>query len=362
MPVEPHVTVLGSRGASSRYGGFEDLVDQLVRGFERDGIPCCAPGIDDRFETPIPRILDRITARSKGRNVLKTLLHSWRIADEPRRTVLVVNTGNILAGLLLRRRHRVIVHLDGLEWRRRKWGPVARLVHRVSHEIALRSGLALVADSNAIADQVAPRARRGRPAVITYGGCSACKDTGAERLSRARPASGYLLMVGRPVPENQQLLVIRAHLAVHRDSQLKIAAHRDERSRYWSQVEALAAGSARVDLLGGVYEQDRLCELYRGARLVIHGHSVGGTNPSLVLALSHGCLVLAHDNPFNREVLGAMGEYWSDQDDLQLLFDSIHRLRCGLSAEEIRHVRTRYDWEDVYRRYKQLLLGGDPSV
>jgi hypothetical protein len=103
-----------------------------------------------------------------------------------------------------------------------------------------------------------------------------------------------------------------------------------------------------VQLVGSIYDRERLCELYMGARGVIHGHTVGGTNPALVDALSHGCPVFAHANPYNKEVVGAGSPMWSDVGELEHFFSADQEPIASVDAREYTN---RYNWADVTNRY-----------
>ena len=123
---------------------------------------------------------------------------------------------------------------------------------------------------------------------------------------------------------------------------------------YTRRVESLA--DARVRLLGGVWDQELLDQLYTGALVYHHGHSVGGTNPSLLRAIGAGTAVDAFDVSFNREVLGEAGRYWSDADDVAGLVDSAEAdpaAQLERGARSLERARL-YDWDEVADRYEAL--------
>jgi glycosyltransferase involved in cell wall biosynthesis len=126
---------------------------------------------------------------------------------------------------------------------------------------------------------------------------------------------------------------------------------------YVNRVRAEASDDARVRLLGSVWDQDLLDELYANASSYIHGHSVGGTNPSLLRAMGHGTPVLAYDVEFNREVLGARGQFFRDAGQLAKLVswaeDRPHEAHEVAERLKLR-VRERFDWDEVASSYGRL--------
>ena len=125
-------------------------------------------------------------------------------------------------------------------------------------------------------------------------------------------------------------------------------------NEYTALVESLA--DDRVRLLGGVWDQELLDQLYAGARVYYHGHSVGGTNPSLLRAIGAGAAVDAFDVSFNREVLGGAGRYWRTPQDVADLVTSAEA-EPAAQVERGRLSRERaslYDWDEVALRYEAL--------
>ena len=123
---------------------------------------------------------------------------------------------------------------------------------------------------------------------------------------------------------------------------------------YTARIESLADG--RVRLLGGLWDQDLLDALYSGALVYYHGHSVGGTNPSLLRAIGAGAAVDAFDVSFNREVLGKAGRYWTTPDDVAALVVSAESDVEAQTArgEESRKRAALYDWDEVASGYEAL--------
>src|SRR5690606_17524766 len=122
------------------------------------------------------------------------------------------------------------------------------------------------------------------------------------------------------------------------------------------RIETLAAGDPRVRLLGGVWDQELLDQLYAGALTYLHGHSVGGTNPSLLRAIGGGTATIAYDVGFNREMLGANGRYFGSAADVGA---RVHEAEqdpeaCELRGKALAERARAYDWDDVADGYERL--------
>ena len=338
--------ILGARGVPNRHGGFEALAEHLLRNCAHSGIECEVVGNRDR---PVSStVIGRITSLTGFRS-LETPLRTWSQRYRALRhdVVLVVNPINVLTALFVQNcGRRVLLHMDGMEEMRQKWGPVARRTHSVARQIAIRSSLELVTDSKAIQDWYHREFQRGS-IFIPYGGCQHAEKDQAHSWSEEE-VDDYFLVVARPEPENQVYEVCSAFLSSTSPWRLIVVGAPAHPTRYWKRLHRLVGDSPRIQLAGSIYDRDRLCGLYMGCRGVIHGHTVGGTNPSLVDALSHGCPVFAHGNPYNKEVVGDSSPTWDNEDELRDFFSANLDPRATVDVQEF---ISRYNWTDVTQQY-----------
>jgi len=344
------IWIIGCRGLPARYGGFETLAEHLAIGLGERGLDVCVIGTNDRTQqrSAIARLLKRF-----GLQAAATPILTW--TSRPRvqsgDSVLVLNPVNVWTALWLQRRGaRVLLHMDGMEHLRSKWGPVARSVHRLARRTAIHSSLTLIADSREIQRIFLDEFGR-ETEYVAYGGCDCAEaDTNHRWSSTAQEAS--FLVMARPEPENQVLEICRAFSSTVADARLLVVGGPARPNDYWRQIELVVAADPRIKLLGPVWDRDRLCHLMMTTRAYIHGHTVGGTNPSLVDVLSHGTPVLAHDNAFNREVALDQTEYWSGGAELTA------RLQQNIDTEGTRRAapaQSIRSWGDVVDRYLALL-------
>lgn len=338
--------ILGTRGVPNQHGGFEALAEHLLNGYTKMGTECLVIG--NRDPDVASTLIGRITSLPVLRS-LETPLRTWSVRKRVRghESVLVVNPVNVLTAMWLARHGlKVLLHMDGMEDQRGKWGFFAKRAHRLARYVATKSNLNLVTDSKAI--QTWYRHTFHKDSVfIPYGGCQHA-EADPTHTWRGEFVGDYYLVVARPEPENQILEMCSAILNSTSPWRLIVVGAPAHPTPYWSKVQRLVGESKRVQLAGSIYDRERLCELYRGTRGVIHGHTVGGTNPALVDALSHGCPVFAHANPYNREVVGAETPIWKNGQELERFFSADAKPQSSVNAREFVH---RYNWADVTHAY-----------
>jgi glycosyltransferase involved in cell wall biosynthesis len=216
----------------------------------------------------------------------------------------------------------------------------------------------VIADAEAIAAHLERRHGPLRACSVIPYGCEIVNVPPDPELLRGwgLEADGYFLVVCRLEPENHVLEILEAFRKSHAKRQLVIVGNDQVSTPYVKQLQAVR--DPRIRMIGTVYDAPVLRTLRSCAFAYLHGHSVGGTNPSLLEAMGCGNLILAHDNPFNRETLGEEGLYFSTAEDLAVTIDAVdsrperlERLRAGARDRAV----ARYNWTDVIDRYAKLL-------
>lgn len=359
-----HIAILGTRGVPAMYGGFETAVEEIGTRLAERGhevtVYCRNPGqhltqYRGMHLVNLPALRHRYT-ETLSHTALSTV-HAV-LKDRPD-VVLLLNAGN--APLLTPLRLAGIptaIHLDGLESKREKWRGAGARYYRWAEELAVRSGQEVIADAQAIADHV-EQAYHRQCTVISYG--APVIDPGSSRLHElGLSAGGYHLIVARVEPENHVLDAVRAYRASAEQLPLVVVGGAPYSQEYVAEVRAAAAADARFILTGGVYDQELLDQLYGNARTYIHGHSVGGTNPSLLRAMGAGAAVLAFDVEFNREVTDGKAFFWGSEPELTAILDSIAAGARDEQLQELRlssrsRVAEHYQWDGVADRYEQLV-------
>lgn len=357
------IAMVGTRGVPARYGGFETAVEEIGRRLVTRGhqvVVYTRPrqGDAELREYLGMRLVPLAAVRAKS---LETLTHSalssahaW--TRRPADVVVLFNAANALYLPMLRAGGvPVAVHVDGLEWRRAKWGPIGKRFYRVSEALAVRYADAVIADAEGIASYY--RDEFGAHCETIAYGAPVNEADGHDALPAGVGPRGYHLVVARFEPENHVLQIVRGYSASAARQPLLIVGGTPYSSAYQHAIEAAASRDPRITMLGPVWDQRVLDQLYGNALTYLHGHSVGGTNPSLLRAMGAGAPVLAWDVSFNREVAGPVAGYFDRPESLGPLLtaaeaDPATMVNRGLALRE--RARVRYDWDAVTTCYEDL--------
>ena len=355
--------MIGTRGVPARYGGFETAVEEigsrLVTRGHQVTVYCRNPGQALREHKGM-RLINLPALRRRS---LETLTHTGlsvahAVVREHPDVALVFNAANApFLPILKAAGIPVAVHLDGLEWKRAKWGGLGAAYYRGAERWSVRLADAYIADARGIADHI--RGEHGRECVyIPYG--AEISHTDARRVAElCLNPSGYHLVVARMEPENHVREIVRGFVASEAVNPLVVVGSAPYSDLYTKSVHESAAGDARVKFVGGIWDQGLLTDLYSGALTYLHGHSVGGTNPSLLRAMGAGAPVIAHDNVFNREVTGGWARSFSSIEEVSeaIISDESDPAAAAERAEHGRcHVAANYRWDSVADDYQQLCL------
>ncbi|MBO3100546.1 DUF1972 domain-containing protein [Cellulomonas fengjieae] len=359
MPLS--VAMVGTRGVPARYGGFETAVEEIGTRLAARGHAVrvyCRTGNSETTE--VYRGMELVTLPALRQRSLETLSHTGlsalHLLTHRTDVAMVFNAANAPWLPVLRAaRVPVATHVDGLEWKRAKWGPTGRRYYRAAETASVRMSDALIADAQGISDYYS--AEYGVPTTLISYGAPVLTDPVSDRLPElGLERHGFHLVVARFEPENHVDRIVEGFVASDAALPLVVVGSAPYSDAYTARIRALAAGDPRVRLVGGVWDQDLLDQLYGNALTYLHGHSVGGTNPSLLRAIGAGAATIAYDVDFNREVLRADGEYFRTPADVAA---SVVRAERDTDGELARGKRLQgrageYDWDEVADGYERL--------
>ena len=378
MPVRPaspssSIAILGTRGIPAKYGGFETFADEVSTRLAAHGLSVAVFCEDDGSGASQPatyRGVDLVYVPVPRLGPLSTIVHDFRCLWRARSAYDVVYMLGYGAALFcwLPRLFgtEVWINMDGIEWRRTKYGRLGRLWLRLMEAAAVRTPTRIVADADAVEASLRRRHRRLPPcAVIPYGAPARADEPDAASVRALGLQPGrYHLVVCRFEPENHVREIIEGYTASRSRRPLVVLGTARSDTPYVRALRQLAAADERVLLLPPIYDAARLTALRYHACTYLHGHSVGGTNPSLVEALGCGNAVIAHDNAFNREVAGPAALYFSTAADVPSLVERLEAdepLRAQLGREARQQQQQRYTWDAVVAAYLRL-LGAEGGV
>jgi glycosyltransferase involved in cell wall biosynthesis len=358
------VRILGTHGVPAAYGGFETAAENVGLFLRDQGwrviVYCQVPGtgaITEDTWNGLERVnipVEREGWLGTSQFDLRSILHASRFRDVCLTfgyNTAVFNTLQRLKGI------PNVINMDGIEWSRARWGKLKQGILWVNERIACWVGNDLIADHPVIEEYLATRARRSKLTTITYGAHAVSSASTHPVTSRGLEPGAYLTLICRPIPENSILELVRGFSAVRRGHSLAILGnYTPETDDYHRAV--VDAASDEVVFLGAIYDPEEVAALRFHSSGYLHGHTVGGTNPSLVEAMAAGNAVLAHDNPYNRWVADAGALYFETAEDASLrigeiIDDPVLRDRLGAASRK-RHAEE-FTWEHVAGQYEELL-------
>jgi len=250
---------------------------------------------------------------------------------------------------------RVVMNVNGLDWKRAKWGPVARLYFRSAARSAIRFCNRLVTDAEAMRKFYLDEFGK-ETTMIAYGAyVESSENPDAVRQFGVEPGD-YYLIASRLIPENHADVIILGFLESGTSKKLVIAGGANYDSPFHRGLREIATD--RVIFTGHINDQAVIKELHCNCFAYVHGHSVGGTNPSLLKAMGYGNCILALDTVFNREVLDDTGLFFPrDEKKLAELMQRVERdpgLVDELRRKAPRRIEKEYTWNKVSAQYDQL--------
>lgn len=357
------IAIIGTRGYPSFYGGFETAVRKLApyladKGWQvtvygrKGSVRPSEAGVDPRIESVETPGLNTQSMSTLTYGLSATISSMIRKPD----VALVMNVANGFWLPLLRlRKIPVVVNVDGIEWERDKWSPLAKRVFRMGAWMTAKWANALVCDAVEI-QRIWVEKYGVEGCFIPYGG----ENTQSLPVESGLESGSYILMVARFVPENTVQEFFEAAATLARTWDVVIVGSSGFGGELDAQANALALANPRVKWLGHLSDDQRLHSLWQHAGVYFHGHSVGGTNPALVQAMACGSPTVARDTPYNREVLANLGVFTAPESEsiaesiTSLMMSPEQRTELGSAASE--RARAFYNWELVCDRYESLVL------
>jgi glycosyltransferase involved in cell wall biosynthesis len=353
------IAIVGSRGIPARWSGFETFAEELgVRLVElgHEVSVYCRSGYTGEELLDEYKGVRLIYSRYLRSRSLEKLSHeAFSVLDSLKRSFdlyYVLGAGATwLYGPIRASGSIVVINTDGLEWRRRKWNRAGRAYLKQAESVARFTADALVSDARGIQDYFMNE--YGYRTKFLTNGAYVLNELPEGVLDEWGVTKGsYYLVACRIEPENNIDLIIEEFLRSGSGRELLIAGGMNYETPYWQHLQKLAR-RGRVRFLGPVYGPMLIEKLHLGCYAYLHGHEVGGTNPSLLKAMGCGNCAIALGSVFNVEVLGGTGLVWSKRPGslAELLrWAEEHPdmlVEMGRKAQD--RIREHYSWDQVAR-------------
>jgi len=357
------IAIMGTRGIPNHYGGFEQLAEYLAPGLVQAGYdvtvynshnhPCQEKewkGVKIRHCYDPEYMLG-----SAGQFIYD--LNCLVDARKQRFDVLLQlgYTSSTIWGPLFPSKSTIIYNLDGLEWQRSKYSPRIRKFLLYAEKLAVKYSHFFIADNPVIQNYFKEK-YHVHAEYIAYGAeLFGTADPGVLAPYRVRPEN-YLLLMARMEPENNIETILDGYSKSKTSMPLLVVG--DTVNKFGRYLRSKFSEDGRIIFAEGIYDNWKTHCLRSFCHLYFHGHSSGGTNPSLLEAMASEALIAAHENPFNRQVLEGNALYFRNAGDVTRVADGLPE---GLSAADMKkqnreRIMKDFNWPDIISRYEQFIV------
>ncbi|MBE9490388.1 MAG: DUF1972 domain-containing protein [Bacteroidetes bacterium] len=354
------IAIIGTVGLPAKYGGFETLTSYLTSYLSKDNditVYCSGKDYEHRLDHFNGAKLVYLSLNANGIQSIPydiiSVIKALRYADVL--LILGVSGCVILPFLKFLHSKKIVVNIDGMEWKREKWSKLAKSFLKMSEKCAVKYADTVITDNKVIQDYV-----RSEYAInselIAYGGDHVEKiDLSSEVLNKypflEKP---YAFSVCRIEPENNLHIIIEAMKQQEKIPLFIIGNW--EASQYGIDLRTQYKDYENIHLLDPIYDQDMLNQIRSNCHVYLHGHSAGGTNPSLVEAMSLGLSIFAFGADYNKETTERCAKYFynvKELIDLVAQTDDESLRSMGIKMGDI--ADRRYKWEKISKQYSDLL-------
>ncbi|MBU0943570.1 MAG: DUF1972 domain-containing protein [Proteobacteria bacterium] len=357
--------ILGTRGIPAQHGGFETFTEHFAVYLQKKNwqvtVYCQEEGDGKIYEDKwcgIHRVHIPVTQQgAKG-----TIVFDWRSTlHAVKRKIPVLTLGYntaIFCALYRLKGIKNVINMDGVEWRRGKWNHLERAWLYINEKLGAWLGNHLIADHPEIKKHLSQFVSSSKITIIPYS--ADILETADESLLTPfnLEKNRYVVLIARPEQENSILEIVMAYSRVKRGVPLVILGNYTPGSNNYHKLVVDSAGN-EIKFIGAIYDKNIVQALRFFARFYVHGHTVGGTNPSLVEALGAGSPILAHDNKFNRWVAGEGSRYFSTEDECAQQIDNLLKednLIASMKQHSYQQMKNNFTWDKIHQAYEQLLL------
>lgn len=354
------IAIVGVRGIPNNYGGFETLTEYLSVYLSKENevqVYCSSSDMDSRLKSYLGAKLIYIPISSHG--ALGILYDSFSLIHAAltcRKIILLGFGGGFILPMLGKKKKDVIVNIGGLDWQREKWSKFAQRVIHLSERGLLKNAGQIVADNKGIADYIYDTYKR-ECHLIAYGGDQVKHQPVNDTFIKKYPflKSKYAFIVTRVQKDNNLEMMLQAFID-NPPLPFVIIGNWDA-TKYGRYLKSTYGGTKYIIMLDPIYDKIELDLLRSNCTVYVHGHSAGGTNPTLVEAMSLGLPIFSFSSVFNQFTTFNQALYFKDSIELRALIDrhsNIDLSQIGKNLKDLAQLH--YCWENITNEYNKVLM------
>lgn len=349
--------IIGSAGIPSNYGGFETLVHYISKNLSVEYnlfVFCSSKNYTKKLRKYNGANLLYINLKANGiQGILYDIISLYKALKISNNIIILGASGTLSLPILnLFFKNKIIVtNIDGIEWKRDKWGFFEKIILRFSEKIACKYSNVIVSDNYAIKDYIDKKYNLSS-VYIPYGGDHVKFISNRSDLISFKPKD-YAIKVCRIEPENNVEMVLRAFSKLKKRNLVIVGNWKN--SKYGIRLLNNFSHYKNIELLDPIFDQKELNKLRFNSSIYIHGHSAGGTNPSLVEAMFLNIPILCYDVDFNKYSTKNKALFFYDSDSLSKLLESDYDNSSVKISSDLRKIaENEYIWKKISKSYLRI--------
>ncbi|MGZ3756975.1 MAG: DUF1972 domain-containing protein [Mucilaginibacter sp.] len=357
------IAILGTRGIPNHYGGFEHISEYVSAGLVKRGHSVTVynshnhPYTDSSWNgVEIRHCYDpEYLIGTAGQFIydLNCLMDARKQHFDV--IMLMGYTSSSVWGKLYPSDSVIITNMDGLEWKRTKYSKTVQSFLKYAEKLAVKHSQFYVADSLVIKSYLQDKYNIDSR-YIPYG-ADVYSEIEREQFERSEIAKeDYFLLMARMEPENNIETILEGFNNSHSRKSFKVLG--DTGNRFGKYIAHKFKNDDRIQFKGSIFDTAKVRSLQNNSYLYFHGHSVGGTNPSLLEAMASEALIAAHNNPFNRSVLSSDAFYFSNANEVRNLVETVQRKETEktMVTNNLHKIKYQFNWESIVNQYEEFMM------
>ena len=363
------IAIVGTRGIPNNYGGFEQCAEYLSVILSSRGHDVIVynthyhPYTEPFFRgVKVKHVWNPEYTVGTAGNFIYDFLCMRDSVKEKVDILLVLGytTASVFFPLMRFGKSVLVTNMDGLEWRRDKWSDTVKKLALWFEKLGAKYSHHMVSDNEKIREYLLNA--YGKDSTFIPYGCEPFANPNPKSLNGYGVEPGkYTILIARMEAENNILMVLEGYAKSTTNEPLLVVGNMV--TGYAHMLAQRFGNDKRIRFTGGIYNQEDLNNLRYYSKFYFHGHSVGGTNPSLLEAMASNVYIMAHGNEFNRAVLGNDAAFFTDSDTVAKLVDKFQRdtnVEAAISSNMMK-VKEQYNWTRIADQYEELFLKVIPN-
>jgi glycosyltransferase involved in cell wall biosynthesis len=358
------IAIIGTRGIPNRYGGFEQLAEYLSAGLVQKGHQVAVYNSHTHpFKEKELMGVEIIRCYDPEKHIgtMGQFVYDFNCVQNAKKRnfdilLFLGYSSSSIWGKLYPKQPLIISNMDGLEWKRLKYSKPVRLFLKHAERFAIQYSDFFIADSVAIQSYL-EKEYKIESRYIPYGAKIYEETNEAVFNQYAISVQNYFMLMARMEPENSiEMILDGFHKS---DTTKKFLVIGNTNNRFGKYIFNKFINDKRILFLGAIYDAQVAHTLKASSLLYFHGHSVGGTNPSLLEAMASKALIAAHENDFNEAILNDNGYYFKTANDVQQLIDETNRNHAEekMICANLKKIKDEYNWQNIINEYENFIIG-----